>query len=105
MRVGPPTGGSDAAAPADPVRLLKRSGPTGFNAQVPAWFLLKGTKVMEANESGAADEQLDGTCRRPRASRGLGHATDVVQQPTKCAVSMNFIVLNERGRRTSNALR
>jgi hypothetical protein len=52
---------------------------------------------MGLNESGAADEQLDGTCRRPRASRGLGHATDVVQQPTKCAVSMNFIVLNERG--------
>ena len=83
MRVGPPTGGSDAAAPADPVRLLKRSGPTGFNAQVPAWFLLKGTKVMEVNESGAADEQLDGCADDPCRPRCLGLAAGVVQQPTE----------------------
>ena len=31
------------------------------------------------------------------AGRGLGLAADVVQQPTECAVSMNFIGLNDSG--------
>jgi hypothetical protein len=47
--------------------------------------------------SGAADEQLDGSADDPRRPHCLGLAADVVQQPTECAVSMNFIVLNESG--------
>ena len=35
--------------------------------------------------------------RRPLPAAGLELATDVVQQPAECAVSMNFIGLNESG--------
>ena len=79
------TEGSDAAAPADPVRLLKRSGPTGFNALVPAWFL--GTKVMELNESGAA-EGCDVSATPTLPTAGYAFAADLTQRLAASVVSI-----------------
>jgi len=88
MRVGPPMAARLNDDPLSTAGVQVHTRPTRSNADCPYEF------QGRSRGSGAADEQLDGCADDPCRPRCLGLAAGVVQQPTECAVSMNFIVLS-----------